>query len=126
MGRLMVSVLPSPFRERTPSLVFALSRARVVFSAALFLLLPCAIAQKSASPQKGAAPSQQPAPPSAAQVAAQAAAQEHAQKVQVLLKRAEDSYQSGVSNYNANRLDAARLDFDFAVDSMLSSDMDLK
>jgi membrane-bound lytic murein transglycosylase D len=54
------------------------------------------------------------------------AAAQHAQKVQALIAKTESSYQSGVSNYNANRLDAARQDFDFAVDTMLSSGMDLK
>ncbi len=54
------------------------------------------------------------------------AAAYHAQKVQDLLAKAQASYRSGVENYNANRLDAARLDFDNAVDIMLSSGMDLK
>jgi membrane-bound lytic murein transglycosylase D len=56
----------------------------------------------------------------------QADALAHAQKVQALIGRAENSYTSGVANYNANRLDAARMDFDSAVDAMLSSGMDLK
>ena len=56
----------------------------------------------------------------------QIVAAQHAQKVQALINKAEDSYQSGVANYNANRLDAARQDFDSAVDTMLSSGMDLK
>ena len=47
-------------------------------------------------------------------------------KAQQLISKAEASYKSGVDNYRANRLDAARLDFDFAVDTMLSSGMDLK
>jgi membrane-bound lytic murein transglycosylase D len=51
---------------------------------------------------------------------------QHAKQVQDLINRAEASYQSGITNYNAGRLDAARLDFDFAVDAMLSSGMDLK
>ena len=51
---------------------------------------------------------------------------QHAKQVQDLITRVEASYQSGITNYNANRLDAARLDFDFAVDTMLSSSMDLK
>ena len=46
--------------------------------------------------------------------------------MQQLINKAEASYNSGVDNYRANRLDAARLDFDFAVDAMLSSGMDLK
>ncbi len=54
------------------------------------------------------------------------AAQQHAQKVQDLVNRAHASYVSGVNNYNNNRLDAARADFDAAVDLMLSSGMDLK
>jgi membrane-bound lytic murein transglycosylase D len=54
------------------------------------------------------------------------AAQQHAQAVQNLINRAEASYKSGVNNYNSNHLDAARQDFDFAVDTMLASNMDLK
>jgi membrane-bound lytic murein transglycosylase D len=62
----------------------------------------------------------------AEQATQQAAANKQAQKVQQLINRAEASYKSGVSNYNANRLDAARLDFDNAVDVLLASDVDLK
>jgi membrane-bound lytic murein transglycosylase D len=62
----------------------------------------------------------------AQQTAQQIMAAQHAQKVQALIAKAQASYQSGVANYNANRLDAARQDFDFAVDTMLSSGMDLK
>ncbi len=47
-------------------------------------------------------------------------------KAQALINKAEASFSSGVTNYRANRLDAARMDFDFAVDTMLSSGMDLK
>ncbi len=53
-------------------------------------------------------------------------ANQQAQKVQQLINRAEASYKSGVSNYNANRLDAARMDFDSAVDILLSSGIDLR
>ncbi|MFP5232926.1 MAG: transglycosylase SLT domain-containing protein [Acidobacteriota bacterium] len=53
-------------------------------------------------------------------------AEQHQQQVQELIARAEASYQAGVQNYNNNRLDAARQDFDFAVDTMLTSGMDLK
>jgi membrane-bound lytic murein transglycosylase D len=62
----------------------------------------------------------------AQQTAQQLIAAQHALKVQALIAKAQASYQSGVTNYNANRLDAARQDFDFAVDTMLSSGMDLK
>jgi membrane-bound lytic murein transglycosylase D len=46
-------------------------------------------------------------------------------KIQQLILQAQASYDSGVENYRANRLDAARLDFDYAVDSMLSSGYEL-
>lgn len=62
----------------------------------------------------------------AQQTAQQLIAAQHAQKVQALIAKAQASYQSGVTNYDANRLDAARQDFDMAVDTMLSSGMDLK
>jgi membrane-bound lytic murein transglycosylase D len=47
-------------------------------------------------------------------------------KVQELINKAEASYRSGVENYRAGHLDAARLDFDSAVDLMLTSGMDIK
>src|ERR1700761_5511739 len=50
----------------------------------------------------------------------------HAFKAQQLINSAEAAYRSGVDNYRAGRLDAARLDFDSAVDLMLTSGMDLK
>ena len=48
------------------------------------------------------------------------------QKVQTLIQAAEASYKAGVNDYQQNRLEAARVDFDRAVDMMLSSGMDLK
>ena len=47
-------------------------------------------------------------------------------KVQQLIQNVEASYNSGVANYRAGHLDAARLDFDYAVDTMLTSGLDLK
>jgi membrane-bound lytic murein transglycosylase D len=49
-----------------------------------------------------------------------------AYKAQQIINDAEKAYRSGVDNYRAGRLDAARLDFDTAVDTMLTSGMDLK
>jgi membrane-bound lytic murein transglycosylase D len=49
-----------------------------------------------------------------------------AAKVQELINRSEQAYRSGVDNYRAGHLDAARVDFDSAVDLMLTSGMDLK
>ena len=47
-------------------------------------------------------------------------------KAQQIINDAEKAYRSGVDNYRAGRLDAARLDFDTAVDTMLTSGLDLK
>jgi len=49
-----------------------------------------------------------------------------AYKDQQLIDHAEQLYRSGVGNYSAGHLDAARADFNAAVDSMLTSGMDLK
>lgn len=69
-------------------------------------------------------------PQSVAQTVQDAAQQQadaqYAQKVQDLINKTETSYRAGVDDYNANKLDAARMDFDSAVDGMLSSGMDLK
>ncbi len=54
------------------------------------------------------------------------AQQQQTQRAQAVINQAESSYASGVANYNAGHLDAARQDFDAAVDTMLSSGMDLK
>jgi len=87
---------------------------------------PKAVAQQPATQPEGAAQDGAAQDGDAAQEAQDEAAIAHTQKVQALIGRAENSYRSGVANYNANRLDAARMDFDFAVDTMLSSGMDLK
>ncbi len=76
---------------------------------------------KGALAQTGAAPN---AAIAAAPASAQTPAQ--AQKVQQLINQAERAYTSGVSNYRSGKLDAARNDFDFAVDLMLTSGLDLK
>jgi membrane-bound lytic murein transglycosylase D len=49
-----------------------------------------------------------------------------AQKVQQLIQQAEGDYSSGVANYQGGRLEAARADFDMAVDLMLTSGLDVK
>ena len=54
------------------------------------------------------------------------AQQQQARRVQALSQQVDKSYGSGVQNYRAGRLDAARLDFDFAVDLMLTSGVDIK
>ncbi len=51
---------------------------------------------------------------------------QQARRVQALMQQVDKSYKSGVENYRNGRLDAARLDFDFAVDLMLTSGIDIK
>jgi membrane-bound lytic murein transglycosylase D len=75
-----------------------------------------AIAPVSATPTASAAPAL-----TQSQTSEGAAA-----KDQQLISRAEGTYRSGVANYRAGRLDAARSDFDASVDLMLTSGADLK
>ncbi len=111
--------------------------ALVVSCAPLVMLAGCPQEQTSAP---GKAPAQATAPAittgsnaSAGQAGQPAASQTQsvdtaakAAKVQQLINQAEAAYKSGVDNYRAGHLDAARLDFDSAVDLMLTSGMDLK
>src|SRR5579875_712431 len=112
-------------------------RLRVALNAALLPGVVCAGVAVAAAQHKGkatevtpaVAESQDaaaPAPQSGLTPQQQADAMARAQKIQSLIGRAENSYNSGVANYNANRLEAARADFDSAVDAMLSSGLDLK
>jgi membrane-bound lytic murein transglycosylase D len=63
------------------------------------------------------------ASPNPAQTAENAA---RAQRAQQLINRVEQTYRTGVDNYRTGHLEAARQDFDSAVDIMLTSGMDLK
>jgi len=79
----------------------------------------------TAADQSATAEGAQPAaPPTTAAQRAEAAA--NVQRAQQLITRTEATYRSGVANYRAGKLDAARQDFDLAVDTMLSSGLDLK
>jgi len=99
------------------------------------LLLLAGCPQQAGSP--GAASAKTTAPPIAAPVETPTPAPTlttaqsneiaaRASKVQQIINQAEGAYRSGVNNYSANRLEAARSDFDAAVDLMLTSGMDLK
>jgi membrane-bound lytic murein transglycosylase D len=113
-------------------------RLRVALSSALLLGVVRLLGASAADAQHKPALTQlapevaeaQEAAPPAAQTGLtpqqQADAMARAQRVQALIGRAENSYNSGVANYNANRLDAARADFNNAIDAMLSSGLDLK
>ncbi len=110
--------------------------ALTLLCAPLLLLAGCPgdpLADQTAAialPANATAPTLSPtsAQAQAVAAAAQAAAQVNVQqqKAQALINHVDQSYRSGVENYRANRLDAARLDFDFAVDMMLTSGLDLK
>ena len=116
MKRLM-SRRENTFFARRGGAKFGLAAA--VFAAAL---TPVARAERF----YGEPPQQQQAATARDEAAQQEAAAQYAQKVQDLIAKAEASYRSGIDNYNANHLDAARQDFDAAVDMMLSSGFDFK
>jgi membrane-bound lytic murein transglycosylase D len=111
--------------------------ALVVACAPLVLLTGCPQDQ-AASPGKTSAPTTAPTITQASSAAPSQSGQTapsteqsvdssaRAFKVQQLINSAEAAYRSGVDNYRAGRLDAARLNFDSAVDLMLTSGMDLK
>jgi membrane-bound lytic murein transglycosylase D len=104
--------------------------ALMVGCAPLIMLAGCPQDQ-SAAPGKTAtqatAPALTPATGQAAQTTAQSVdSAANAYKAQLLINKAEAAYRSGVDNYRAGHLDAARDDFDNAVDLMLTSGLDLK
>jgi len=94
----------------------------------LFFLAGCPADQGAGTPPKQAtAPALTPSADSVkVDPAVQFADRQLAVKVQQLIAQVDRTYQSGVQNYRAGRLDAARLDFDFAVDLMLTSGIDIK
>ncbi len=83
-----------------------------------------AVPAQATAPQIAAPAQAAPAPDITQTQAAEQAAR--ARKVQQLIDQAEGDYRSGVDNYRAGRLEAARSDFDAAVDLMLTSGMNLK
>jgi membrane-bound lytic murein transglycosylase D len=109
--------------------------ALVVGCAPLVLLAGCPQQQAAApgkAPVQATAPTITPgagvanAAPVAVSTAQNVDSAAKAYKVQELINKSEQAYRSGVDNYRAGHLDAARVDFDSAVDLMLTSGMDLK
>src|SRR5437660_6423559 len=86
---------------------------------------PGKVPAQATAPAAGGATSNAPQTPqlTTAQTVQDAAA---AYKSQQLINRVEQTYRSGVDNYRARHLEAARADFDSAVDLMLTSGLDLK
>ena len=110
-------------RRETTSL---LRRGGLRLSLAAFLSVAAVVAPQAWAKTFLDGSSQQNVAQTVQTAAQQQAAAEYAQKVQDLISKTEASYRAGVDDYNANRLDAARMDFDAAVDTMLASGMDLK
>jgi membrane-bound lytic murein transglycosylase D len=103
----------------------------VAIECASLLLLTGCPRQRAGSaanpPAKAIAPSIAPPPPAPALAAAQQAdLAAKMQKAQQLISQAEANYLSGVQDYRAGRLGAARADFDSAVDLILTSGIDVK
>ena len=114
----IVLALGAPFSRAAAQQMSSPSTKPVTQSPAKVPAKPVA----QAATQTGAAADAQ----TAVATAPTAAEQQHALRVQELINRAQASYTAGVNDYNSNRLDAARADFDSAVDTMLSSGMDLR
>ena len=112
--------------------------ALLVACAPLWLLAGCPQDKTSQAGAPGKVPAQATAPAAttgAAKANSQTAPHTTAQtvedsakayKAQQVIAQAEQTYQSGVNNYRAGHLEAARTDFDAAVDLMLNSGLDLK
>lgn len=85
-----------------------------------------ASASTTAQPRGNTLVATQTAPPPPISTAQSVENAARAAKAQKLIDEAQRSYRSGVANYTAGHLDAARIDFDYAVDLLLTSGIDLK
>ena len=88
-------------------------------------------AQEAAKPAAGAAASQAAPPQPPVQAASGPSAQSssarpQAQRDQQLIHNVENAYQNGLANYRDGNLAAAKSNFDYAVDLMLTSGVDIK
>src|ERR1700744_6526579 len=104
----------------------------LVLAAASLLLNGCVpedtVSKSTVKPPQATAPALKPSQPtvSAAASPPAPAAPPATPQVQALIDSVESAYQSGVANYHAGQLKAAKTDFDRAVDLMLSSNLDLR
>jgi membrane-bound lytic murein transglycosylase D len=80
----------------------------------------------SGAPPQATPPAKAPAAAQSAPAAPPASQRTQQQRNQQLIDAVEQAYQAGVSNYRAGHLEAAKASFDYAVDQMLSSGLDLK
>jgi membrane-bound lytic murein transglycosylase D len=93
--------------------------------AALAILLGCEPQQAAASPL-GQAPKATAPTPAQAQAPPASPADPNAHRDQQLIDSVEQAYRAGLTNYQASHLEAAKNNFDYAVDLLLSSGYDLK
>jgi membrane-bound lytic murein transglycosylase D len=103
----------------------------LAIAAAPLLLTGCvpeaATAKGTAKSPQATAPTLKPSATAApANAQATPAAAPASPQIQSVIDAVEVAYQSGVANYHAGKLQAAKADFDRAVDLMLSSDFDLR
>src|SRR3984957_2482207 len=104
----------------------------LVLAAASLLLNGCVpedtVSKSTVKPPQATAPALKPSQPTASASASSPApaALSATPQVQALIDSVESAYQSGVANYHAGQLKAAKTDFDRAVDLMLSSNLDLR
>lgn len=87
---------------------------------------PGKIPAQATAPAAKAAPTANHAPSRPQTTAQTVEDSAKAYRAQQLIARVEQVYRSGVENYRAGHLEAARSDFDSAVDQMLTSGLDLK
>ena len=87
---------------------------------------PGKVPVQATAPAVASAPIASSAPAAAPTTAQTVEDSAKAYKAQQLIGRVEQTYRSGVENYRAGHLEAARADFDSAVDQMLTSGLDLK
>lgn len=87
---------------------------------------PGKIPAQTTAPAAKAAPTANHAPSRPQTTAQTVEDSAKAYRAQQLIARVEQVYRSGVENYRAGHLEAARSDFDSAVDQMLTSGLDLK
>ena len=96
----------------------------------LVILVVLMTSCETSRPQRAAVPTP-PVPPTLSAAApaapeAEAAPRAPVAPVNTELNRAEQAYQSGLANYNAGHLEAAKVDFDKAVDALLGGQVNIK
>jgi len=97
--------------------------AAIVASACTVFLMGCPQQQTATKPPVNATA---PALPKTVGGNNAQTAEQNNPRVASLIQQVDRSYRSGVQNYRAGKLDAARNDFDYAVDLMLTSGLDIK